>query len=456
MGNYIIIVDDDPDFLDSIRRDLIEAGYMDVRTESDPAKAAAFFEQGQTCDIALIDLIMPHMDGLELLEIIKSHSPNTECIMITAVNDATVAVGCLRKGAYDYLTKPVNKEDLLLKIGHTEEIKRLKDILDLKRAEEPPKLTNAKAFERIITRSPGIQTVLKEAELHAASTVPVLITGESGTGKELLARAIHMASSRAKGPFIPVNMASLSNSLFDDDFFGHVQGAFTGAGKDHAGYLERANHGTLFLDEIGMLPSDLQGKLLRVLQEGEFAKLGTSRTQKVDVRVVAATNENLDVLLKRGKFRKDLFYRLKGAQLHLPPLRERPDDIPLLIDVFTAELPGDFRERRIEEMAVSMLTAYSYPGNIRELRSVLHAAANLAQGRPIAPGHLPEAFRNRRPASVSASEFNGGAPVILSENEKAHILNVYRQTDQNKSRTARILGISINTLRRKLESYAIE
>ena len=456
MGNQIIIIDDDPDFLDSIRRDLIDAGYMDVRTESDPAKAAAFFEQGQTCDIALIDLIMPDMDGMELLEIIKSHSPNTECIMITAVNDATVAVGCLRKGAYDYLTKPVNKEELLLKIGNTEEIKRLKDILDLKSAGEPPKLTNVKAFERIMTQSPKILVLLKEAELHAISNVPVLITGESGTGKELLARAIHTASHRAQGPFIPINMASLSNSLFDDDFFGHVRGAFTGAEKDHAGYLERANHGTLFLDEIGILPIDLQGKLLRVLQEGEFAKLGSSSMRKVDVRFIAVTNENLDALLKRGKFRKDLYYRLKGAQLHLPPLRERPGDIQLLINRFMDDLLGAFKECRIEDRAVSLLAAYDYPGNIRELRSILHAAANLAQGGSIAPAHLPDPVRARKPAPVSAPELKGGTPVFLSENEKAHILYIYRQTDENKSRTARILGISINTLRRKLESYAIE
>ncbi len=338
-----MIIDDEQDFLDSIARGLFNAGYMDVRTESDPVKAATFFKQGHTCDMALIDLSMPDMDGMELLEIIKSHSPNTECIMVTAVNDARMAVACLKKGAYDYLIKPVCREDLLLKIGHAEEKIRLLDILDLKRTGEIPELTNVKAFERIITRSPGIQAVLKEAELHAASNVPVLITGESGTGKELLARAIHKASPRAQGPFIPVNMASLSNGLFDDDFFGHIRGAFTGAEKDHAGYLERANHGTLFLDEIGILPVDLQGKLLRVLQEGEFTKLGTSRIQKLNMRFIAATNENLDVLLKRGRFRKDLYYRLKGALLHLPPLKERPDDIPLLIDSFMADLPGSLQ-----------------------------------------------------------------------------------------------------------------
>jgi DNA-binding NtrC family response regulator len=456
LGNQIIIIDDDPDFLDSIRRDLFEAGYKDVRTETDPAKAAKFFKQGQTCDIALIDLIMPGMDGMELLEIIKSHSPDTECIMITGINDATVAVGCLKKGAFDYLTKPASREELLLKISHTEEIKRLRDILDLKRTGAIQKLTNFKAFEKIITQSPCVLTVLKEAELHAVSNVPVLITGESGTGKELLARAIHMASSRAEGPFIPVNMASLNNGLFEDDFFGHVRGAFTGAEKDHAGFLERANHGTLFLDEIGMLPSDLQGKLLRVLQEGEFTKLGTSSIQKADARVVAATNENLDALLKRGTFRRDLYYRLKCAHLHLPPLRERPGDIPHLIKTFMADLPGVFAERRIEDKAFSMLAAYDYPGNIRELRSILNAAVNLAQDRPITPDHLPAQIRTLKPSPDSAPPLRTEPPVILSENEKAHILNVYNQTDNNKSRTARILGISLNTLRRKLESYAIE
>jgi len=456
MSNQIIIVDDDQYFLDSISRDLFNAGFVNVRTESSPVKAATFFEQGQTCDIALIDLIMPDMDGMELLEVIKSHSPNTRCIMITAVNDATVAVGCLKKGAYDYLTKPVRSEELLLKIGHAEEIKRLMDILDLKRTGETPELTNVNAFERIITQSPRLLTVLKEAELHAVSNVPVLITGESGTGKELLARAIHMASHRASGPFIPVNMASLSNGLFDDIFFGHVRGAFTGAEKDHKGYLENANHGTLFLDEIGILPIDLQGKLLRVLQEGEFAKLGTSRLQKVDARFVAATNENLDMLLKHDKFRKDLYYRLKGAHLHLLPLRERKGDIPLLIDRFLADMPGVFKGRHIEDQAVWLLSAYDFPGNIRELVSILHAAANLAQDGPIAPSHLPDPVRNRKSASGPAPPLNSGTPVFLSENEKAHILNVYRQTDENKSQTARILGISINTLRRKLESYAIE
>lgn len=451
-----MIIDDEQDFLDSIARGLFNAGYMDVQTVSDPVKAASLFKQGQICDMALIDLSMPGLGGMELLEIIKNHSPNTECIMVTAVNDARMAVACINRGAYDYLVKPVCNEDLLLKIGHAEEKIRLLDILNMKRTGEIKGPANAKAFERIISRSPRILVVLKEAELHAASNVPVLITGESGTGKELLARAIHASSSRAQGPFIPVNMASLSSNLFDDDFFGHTRGAYTGAEKDHAGYLERANHGTLFLDEIGVMPYDLQGKLLRVLQEAEFTKLGTSRIQKVNVRFIAATNENLEVLLKRGRFRKDLYYRLKGALLHLPPLKERPDDIPLLIDYFMANIPGIFKVKRIEINSISILAAYDYPGNIRELRSILQAAANLAQGRPIAPNHLPDAVQTRKAASSGSTPPHPEAAVSLSENEKAHILNIYHQTAENKSRTARLLGISLNTLRRKLESYAIE
>jgi DNA-binding NtrC family response regulator len=456
MGNSIIVVDDEQHFLASIRRGLINAGYKNVRVESDPQKAAAIFEGGETCDIALIDITMPNMNGVELLEVIKSYSPNTECIMVTAVNEAKVVVECLKKGAYDYLVKPISREDLIFKIRHAEERKRLLDILDLKKRETSPELTNVKAFERIVTRSPNVLEVLKEAELHAVSDVPVLITGESGTGKELLARAIHVASPRAKFQFMPINMASLTGSLFGAEFFGHTRGAFTGAEKDRMGYLEHANHGTLFLDEIGNLPLDLQGTLLRVLQEREFAKLGTSRLQKTDVRFIAATNENLNMLLARGTFRKDLYYRLKGASLHLPPLRERREDIPLLINRFMSEFLRSPEERRIEEKAVSLLLEYDFPGNIRELRSILQAAANLAQGKPITTQLLPDPIRSRKAPSGRVPHSECEPAVSLAEMEKAHILRIYSQTAENKSQTARLLGIGLNTLRRKLESYGKE
>jgi two-component system response regulator AtoC len=455
MGNRIIVVDDEKVFLESIRRGLITAGYKNVRMESDPKEAAALFERGETWDIALIDVTMPKMSGVELLELIRGHSPHTECIMVTAMNDATIAVECMKKGAYDYLMKPVSRDDLLIKIRHAEERKRLLDILDLKKRETAPELTNPKAFERIVTRSPRLLEILREAELHAFSNVPILITGESGTGKELLSRAIHTASPRAKSPFVPVNMASITSTLFDAEFFGHVRGAFTGAEKDRTGYLEHANQGTLFLDEIGILPIDLQGKLLRVLQEGEYARIGSGRQRKIDVRFIAATNEDLAASLARGTFRKDLYYRIKGALLHLPPLRERQEDIPLLIDRFLSELHGACGEKRIEEKAMESLLRYDYPGNIRELRSILQAAVNLAQGGPITLNVLPEAVRSRKLPSGRVPAPGSGPFVTLVEMEKVHILKIYAETGENKSRTARVLGLSLNTLRKKLKCYGV-
>ena len=233
-------------------------------------------------------MTMPDMDGIGLLEIIKSNRPQTECVMVTAVNEARVVVECLKKGAYDYLVKPIAAENLLLVINRALERKRLLDVLDIGKSKTLPKLVRKEIFKPIVTRSKEVMRVLKEAELHAVSDVPVLIFGESGTGKELLARAIHAASPRSKRPFTPINMASLTASLFEAEFFGHSKGAFTGAEKDRAGYLEYTNGGTLFLDEIGNLPLELQGKLLRVLQDGEYTRLGSNRYQNADIRFIAA------------------------------------------------------------------------------------------------------------------------------------------------------------------------
>jgi DNA-binding NtrC family response regulator len=452
----IIVIDDEQDFLDSLRRGLYTSGYQDVQLIQNPKEAAALFERGEIFEVALIDITMPEMSGVELLAAIKSYSPSTECIMVTAVNEAQVAVECLRKGAYDYLTKPISRDDLVLRITHALEKKRLLDIVHLSKNGALPELTLVDAFKPILTRSAKVLGILREAELHAASDVPVLLTGESGTGKELLARAIHRASPRAESPFMPINMASLTGSLFDAEFFGHTRGAFTGAEKDRTGHLEHAKHGTVFLDEIGNLPLELQGKLLRVLQEGEFVKLGTSRLQKADVRFIAATNEDLNRLVAKNQFRKDLYYRLKGAWLHLPPLRERREDIPLLISCFLEEFVARAEAKGIDEKALATLLEYDYPGNIRELRSLLQAAVNLARGMSIALCHLPDSMRARRlPAKPEPLAFS--SPVhSLAEVEKLHILKIYHQTGDNKSQTARLLGIGMNTLRRKLESFGVE
>jgi two-component system, NtrC family, response regulator AtoC len=458
MSNQIIIIDDDRDYLELMAGKLRDLDYHDLRLSDDPLEAASAFDKGESFDVALIDMTMPDMNGMALLDHIKNTSPGTECIMVTAINEARTAVDCLRKGAYDYLVKPVAKDVLALTLPRALERKRLLDILDLEKSGKRPELINPLPFEPIVTRAASMFRILKEAELHAASNVPILITGESGTGKELLAWAVHQASPRARFPFTPINMASISANLFEAEFFGHTRGAFTGAAASRAGFLEHTHKGTLFLDEIGDLPLELQGKLLRVLQEGEFSRVGSSERIKVDLRFIAATNEDLDRMIARKAFRKDLFYRIRGGWLHLPPLRERREDIPLLVDLFLSKYEEYRRgNRRLTPKAMELLMGYAWPGNVRELKSIIQSAVNLAQGKPIDGPHLPVHLRaqanTRRNVSTVADQ-----SVIrpLAEVEKEHILYVYNHLEHNKSRTARALGLGLNTLRRKLSAYGIE
>jgi DNA-binding NtrC family response regulator len=375
--------------------------------------------------------------------------------MVTAVNEARVAVACLKKGAYDYLVKPIAVENLLLVLNRALERKRLLDILDIGKSKKLPELVHKEAFRSIVTRSQNVIRVLKEAELHAASDVPILIFGESGTGKELLARAIHAVSPRSAFPFTPVNMASLTGSLFEAEFFGHTKGAFTGAEKDRAGYLEYSNQGTLFLDEIGNLPLELQGKLLRVLQDGEYTKLGTNQKQHADIRFIAATNEDLEKMMAARMFRKDLYFRIRGGWLHLPPLRERKEDIPLLIQTFLQEYAPQSGASGVEEAALDVLTNYHYPGNVRELRSIIRSAVNLSRGGAITIHVLPEHLKQHPPKSRPPAVSETGPVVPLAEIEKNHILKAYNHLGKNKSLTAKTLGIGLNTLRRKLTSYGV-
>jgi two-component system, NtrC family, response regulator AtoC len=456
MDNSIVLIDDEPLFLDSVRRRLITSGFKNVRSEQDPNKAAALFKAGKLFDVALIDVMMPGTCGIELLDVIKNTSPNTECLMVTAVNEASVAVECMKKGACDYLVKPISGDNLGLAVKCALERKQVLDILHPRKKMTSTALTHVEAFRSIITRSPNVLKILKEAELHATSEIPILITGKSGTGKELLARAVHCASCRAKFSFTAINMASITGSLFDAEFFGCTKGAFTGAEKTRIGYLEQTNKGTLFLDEIGDLPLELQGKLLRVLQEGEYLKLGTSKPQKVDVRFISATNADLDRFKDKGMFRKDLYYRLKGVLLHLPPLRERKEDIPLLADKFLKEFSDISFKEGISKEAIILLINYDYLGNIRELRSIIQLAVNLAQGRQISANCLPTHLRKRKPVARSYSQKEDGSSVAtLEEVEKVHILKVYEQTGRIKTQTAKLLSIGLNTLRRKLEAYGV-
>ncbi|HAJ27867.1 MAG TPA: sigma-54-dependent Fis family transcriptional regulator [Syntrophus sp. (in: bacteria)] len=458
MSEGIIVIDDERDFLESVRRGLIGAGFRRLSLETSPCRAAEAFRRGESFDIALIDVSMPEMDGVSLLEEIKNTSPDTECIMITAVNDARVAVECLKKGAYDYLTKPVSRDDLVFAVKRALERKRLLQVLSVGKAKQRPQILNKEAFRPIVTQSEKILRLLREAELHAVSDVPVLITGESGTGKELLAKAVHRCSQRSGFPFTSINMASLTDNLFEAEFFGHTKGAFTGADKERAGFLESTHRGTLFLDEIGDLPYEFQGKLLRVLQDGEFMKLGTSVARRVDIRIIAATNTDLEVLRTKHLFRNDLYWRLKGAWLHIPPLRERKEDLFILIQSFLKEFCPDREGMGITGEAMAALSVYEFPGNIRELRSIVQAAINLADDGPLSMKSLPpyvlkavEQEKRRKSATEEPA-----AERSLAHMEREYILRAYEQTGKNKLRTAKLLGIGLNTLRRKLSAYNVE
>jgi len=453
MEPHILVVDDDRDFLEIMKRRLRDLKFRHVHLEEDPFKAASLIETGKHFDLALLDMTMPDLTGVELLDIIKGFSPVTECIIITAVDEARSAVTCLQKGAYDYLIKPVSKEDLALSIHRALEHKRLLDLRDIGKQQAVPRLKNREAFKEIDTVSNRMMRVLKEAELHAASDVPVLITGESGTGKELLARAIHQSSPRRGHPFTAINMASLNGNLFDSEFFGHTRGAYTGAETDRAGYLEYTDKGTLFMDEIGLLPLEVQGKLLRFMQDGRYLKLGSSADKHADVRFVAATNTDLEKRMKQGLFRKDLYYRIRGGWLHLPPLRERKKDIPLLIRSFLSAHYDLDKEIFIAPQTLDLLVNYDFPGNVRELKALVQSAANLAQGRPISHRYLPESIRHRKRLRTTTLPAGAEPPASLDVVEKTHILHTYRQLGKNKSQTARTLGIGLNTLRRKLALY---
>jgi DNA-binding NtrC family response regulator len=453
MQPNILVVDDDRDFLEIMQKRLYDLKYLKVHMEEDPFKAASLFENGKPFDLALLDMSMPGMTGLELLDIIKKNNPDTECIMITAVDEARTAVACLRKGAYDYLVKPVAREDLVLTMHRALEHKRLLDVRDIAKRLVIPEIQNREAFEGIVTTSQRMLRVLKEAELHAASDVPMLITGESGTGKELIARAIHKASPRKSHPFTAINMASLNGNLFDAEFFGHTRGAFTGADGERVGYLEHTDRGSLFLDEIGILPLEIQGKLLRFLQNGQYLKLGSSIDRFADVRIIAATNADLDDLLNRQLFRKDLYYRIRGGWIHLPPLRERKEDIPLLLKAIMKELHGVHKNMTISSRAMDMLMAYTFPGNVRELISIIRAAANLVRGKQISAAALPPYIRQQQPLNYLISQRKMPKLRPLAEVEKEHIITVYKEMNRNKSQTARALGIGLNTLRRKLKAY---
>lgn len=437
----IIIVDDEEISLSSVKRVLRWKGIRNVETCPSGKEAITRIREGKF-DIVLLDLLMPEVDGFQVLESAKPFSPYTEFIILTAVHDIPATVRAVRLGAYDYLVKPVDNELLFLSIERAYEHKSL--LLGLS-ASFKPESGCYPAFSEIVTQSPRMLSLISYAQVMARSGNPVLIPGESGTGKELMARAIHNAGPYPDGPFIAVNVSAIPATMFESHFFGHVKGAFTGADSTHKGFFEQADGGTLFLDEIGELPTALQTKFLRVLEEKSFVPLGGNRTVHVDVRFLSATNSDLSCACQEGKFRIDLLYRIKSAHINLPPLRERREDIPLLASHFLKQSAGKHSRdvRSFSPEAMELLTRADFPGNVRELAQAVENAVLICESSIILPHHL--GMSSPPPSSLFSRRL-----CTLRENYESHIAYVLTSTRGDRKQAAGILGITLRQLQRIL------
>jgi len=416
-----------------------------------------------TFDMVVTDYKMEGIDGLEVLKQIKETYPATEVMMITAYGTIDLAVEAMKLGAVDFISKPFSHDEFKLKIERI--LERIQERKELARISDEniylrDELEEQFNYGEIIGKSRAMQDVYRTIEKVAATDSSVLIYGESGTGKELIARAIHKLSPRKDKPFIRVNCSALVETLLESELFGHEKGAFTGAMKRKKGRFELAHQGSIFLDEIGDISSNMQLKLLRVLQEREFERVGSEETLQVDVRILAATNKNLSELVQQGKFREDLFYRLHVIPVYLPPLRERKDDIPLLVNHFIKKLTAELNkpDKQITEAAMERLTSYPWPGNIRELENLLERAIVLSDRNVIDLRDLPilqTATGSEKFPNDILDRFHLDLNATLAAVEKQLIEKAMNETQGNKNQAAKLLGIGTSLLYYKLEKYKI-
>ncbi len=445
----VLVVDDERGHRTMLRALLAQAGYRAL--EADDGDVAVDQVRTHPVDAVLLDLRMPRMGGIETLEALKRVRPELPVVLLTAYASVDTAVAAMKKGAFDYLTKPVDAADLRRVLEKALEFRRLEEEVRLLRE----RLGERFDFSSLIGRSRPMRELFETLALVAPSDATVLITGESGTGKELVANAIHQNSPRRDKPFVKVNCAALHENLLESELFGHERGAFTGATAQRKGRFELAHGGTLFLDEIGDMSPATQAKVLRVLQEGEFERLGGTRTLKVDVRVIAATHRDLEAMVAEGTFRQDLYYRLSVVPVHLPPLRERPEDIPLLAEHFLRVYASKNRKpiAGFTPEAMDLLVRHAWPGNVRELQNAVERAVILCLGERITPRELPPAVRASAPPPPEAPSAAEPGLRTLREAERELILRTLEETGGNRTRAARILGISRQTLITKLKEY---
>ena len=435
----ILLVDDDVNILELLQRHLQSLNYHTYKAIS--VKEAIEILKGKSIDLLITDLKMPGVDGLELVKYVSEHYPDIPKLVVTGYPSIDGALEAMKSGVMDYLTKPFTKEELKKAVMKSFELKPIK-----KTQSESLKSKETDSYGELIGNSEAIKKVTEVIERVKNNKATVFISGESGTGKELVARSIHYMGKYARAPFIAVNCGAIPENLLEAELFGYTKGAFTGANDNRNGFFQAANNGTLFLDEIGNASMATQLRLLRVLQEKEVTRVGSQKVEKVDVRVVAATNINLKELIDKGKFREDLYYRLTVVQIHVPPLRERIEDVSLLTEKFLFKYGVEYKDRliKISPEALQVLERYSWPGNIRELENVIQRAVIMSD-KEIEIKDLPEHIKYK-------IDFpNEDGLLTLKEIEKKHILKVLAATNNNKSQAAKILQIDRKTLSEKLK-----
>lgn len=449
----VLVIDDDQGLRKSLSLILGDAGYPVLQAQDGKEGLAKALEESP--GIILCDVRMPEMDGLAFLEAYREAGGTALVMVMTAYGSVELAVEAMKRGAYDYIPKPFSADEVLLTLTKAEEREQLRQEIGRLREE----VRADRRFGDLVARSPAMTAALDVARKAAPHDSPVLLSGASGTGKELVARLIHRESRRAEGPFVPVNCGAVPETLLESEFFGHVKGSFTGADRDREGLFEAAGGGTLFLDEVGELPASLQVKLLRALQEREVRKVGDTVTRKVDVRILSATNRDLEESVSEGEFREDLYYRLAVIPIHLPPLAARREEIP--------ELARHLLDRHRERLGVSVdqiapetmefLLDYPWPGNVRELENILERALVLAEGDRLEPGDLPEHVRVPTPRSALGDVGDDlSVKRRTAELERHLIQRALDRTDGNKTRAAELLELSPRALRYKLHDYGLK
>lgn len=448
MAKHGVLVVEDEELMRSILRRLLEDEGYDVFTADSAESALAVFPENDIA-VTLTDIKMSGMDGIELLDRLKAIDEEAVVIIMTAYSSVDSAVAALRKGAYDYVTKPFVNEDLLQTVKNAIQQRELfRENRALRR-----ELNKQYTFSEIIGKSDSLQKIFQLVQKVAATNANVLIQGESGTGKELIARAVHFNSDRSAKPFLAVNCGALPESLLESELFGHTKGSFTGAVADKKGLFRSASGGTLFLDEIGEMPVALQVKLLRALQEHEVTPVGSAVPVKFDARIIAATNKNLENEVHENRFREDLYYRLNVVEIIVPPLRERQEDIPLLVKHFIAKSARNQNaaEKNISRDSLAALANYSWHGNVRELENAIERAFILS-GDVIDLDSLPPKVRLNAQNAYSIRDTDGFRPT-LEEMERRYVMEIMQRVDDDKTKAANILGIDLSTLYRKLKRY---